>query len=51
MFASGPFTRVIFAISEGDLVLGTPRMHPEGRAGDLVKTLYGHEVARTWRWR
>ena len=51
MFACGPFTRVAFAYHEGYLVLGTPKMHPEGHAGDLIKTLCGHEIARTWRWR
>ena len=51
MYASGPFTRVVFAIREGYLEIGTPRTHPEGQAGDLVNTIYGHEVNRTYRWR
>jgi len=51
MYASGPFTRVVFAIREGYLEIGTPRMHSEGRTGDLVNTICGHEISRTYRWR
>lgn len=51
MYASGPFTRVVFAIREGYLEIGTPRVHHIGHAGDLVNTICGHETDRAYRWR
>lgn len=39
MYAAGPFTRIVFSIQEGTLLLMTYRKWPEGQRGDLVNTI------------
>ena len=39
MYAVGPFTRIVFSIQEGTLLLMTYHKWPEGQRGDLVNTI------------
>jgi hypothetical protein len=50
MYASGPFTRLIFAYGDyGDLQIFVPRRHPLGSPGDLVNTLHSELRAQVYR--
>lgn len=40
MYASGPFTRVVFDIDNDlGIIILTPRKHSDGHRGDLVDTI------------
>lgn len=39
MYATGPFTRVMFTLVAGRLLIMLPRRHAEGEKGDLVNTV------------
>lgn len=39
MYASGPFTRITFFLSDGDLLIAVPKCHAVGEKGDLVNTI------------
>lgn len=48
MYASGPFTKVVFAWCEGYLCIGIPRIHPLGCKGDLIN-IVSHTAPTMWK--
>lgn len=49
MYASGPFTRVVFAYDNWGLHFGVFRNHATGAAGDLVTTIFSNTTPINWR--
>ena len=39
LYASGPYTRISFALGDGGLVILVPKRHALGDKGDLIHTI------------